>query len=124
MPIHTTYSQARESLASLMDRMIDDSETVIISRRGKPDVALIDAAELSGMQETAYLMRSPANARRLLEALFESLNGGGKVMTIEELKREVGLLEPQALGSGTPQTPHKKSSKPRTAKPKDLELAR
>ena len=121
MPIHTTYSQARESLASLMDRVIDDSETVIISRRGKPDVALIDAAELSSMQETAYLMRSPANARRLLEALFESLNGSGKVMTIEELKKEVGLLEPQ-----TPHSliPPKKGSKPRTNPPKDLELAR
>lgn len=121
MPIHTTYSQARESLASLMDRVIDDSETVIISRRGKPDVALIDAAELSGMQETAYLMRSPANARRLLEALFESLNGGGVVMTLEELKREVGLLEPHTPETSTPRA---KRTKPRMPKPEDLELAR
>ena len=93
-----------------MDKVIEDSETVIISRRGKPDVALSDAAELSSMQETAYLMRSPANARRLLGALFESLNGGGVGMTFEELQHEVGLLEPHSQKPSTLKSRTRKTS--------------
>ena len=75
MAIETTYSQAREKLASLMDRFTDDLEVVIITRRGGKRVALIDAAEYESLLETAHLMRSPRNAERLLPALEQARRG-------------------------------------------------
>ena len=91
MPIETTYTSARERLAELMDRVIEDREIVIINRRGHEDVAMISAAELSGLLETAYLLRSPRNARRLLEALQESLDHAGPGQSLDQLRREFGL---------------------------------
>jgi antitoxin YefM len=73
MAIETSYSEARQHLAVLLDRAIDDRETIIINRRNGSRVALLAADELSSYEETAHLLRSPANARRLLEALRESL---------------------------------------------------
>jgi antitoxin YefM len=70
----TSYSEARQHLAALLDRAIDDRETIIITRRNGARVALLAAAELASYEETAYLLRSPANARRLLDALRESLS--------------------------------------------------
>jgi antitoxin YefM len=52
---------------------------------------LISADELSALIETAYLLRSPANARRLLGALGRALKNEGQPMTADELRREVGL---------------------------------
>lgn len=73
MTVETSYSEARQHLASLLDRAVDDRETIIITRRNGARVALIAADELESYEETAYLLRSPENARRLLEALRESL---------------------------------------------------
>jgi antitoxin YefM len=89
MAIETTYSQAREKLASLMDRVTDHLEVVIITRRGGKRVALIDAAEYEGLLETAHLMRSPRNAERLWLALDQARRGEGLEMSGEELRREV-----------------------------------
>jgi len=63
----------------------------VVKRRGARDVAIIAADELAGLEETAYLLRSPANARRLLESLRELDRGKGKKMTVQELRRSVGL---------------------------------
>ena len=73
MAVETSYSEARQHLAALLDRVVDDRETIIITRRNGARVALLAADELASYEETAYLLRSPANARRLLEALRESL---------------------------------------------------
>ncbi len=91
MPTETTYTALRENLASYLDRVIDDREVVVVKRRGARDVAIIAADELAGLEETAYFLRSPANARRLLESLRELDRGRGKKMTVEELRRSVGL---------------------------------
>ena len=91
MPIETTYTALRENLASYLDRVVDDREVVVVKRRGARDVAIIAADELAGLEETAYLLRSPANARRLLESLRELDRGKGKKMTVQELRRSVGL---------------------------------
>jgi antitoxin YefM len=91
MTIQTTYSQARANLAKLLDQVTQDREIVIIERRGSEDAALISASELSSLLETAYLLRSPANAERLLSALGRALKSEGRPMTIQELEREVGL---------------------------------
>ena len=93
MPIQTTYTQARANLASLWDQVTQDREMVIIQRRGAEDVVLIAAAELTGVLETAHLLRSPRNAERLLRALARSEHGEGRPQCIDELKEEVGLGE-------------------------------
>jgi antitoxin YefM len=91
MPIRTTYSKARANLAALLDRVSRDRETVIIERRKGGRVAMIAEDELSSILETAHLLRSPKNARRLLSALHDALGGKGVSMTLDELRREVGL---------------------------------
>lgn len=67
--METTYTYARENLASLLDLTVNDKEIVIIKRRNSQSVALIAADELASLMETAYLLRSPKNAERLLQAL-------------------------------------------------------
>ena len=93
MTVETTYSQARQNLADLLDTVTEDREIVIIRRRKGEDAALLAASELTGLMETAHLLRSPANAQRLLEALGRALKGGGLALTIDELAREVSLEE-------------------------------
>ena len=91
MSIQTTYSMARANLASLLDQVTDDRETVIIRRRGAKDVALVSADELASLQETAHLLRSPANAKRLLTALNRAIGGKSKPQTVASLREELGL---------------------------------
>ena len=91
MAIQTTYTHARSRLASLMDEATKNREVVIIQRRGSEDVAMIAADELAGILETAHLLRSPANAERLLSALEKVRKRTGTPQTIDELREEVGL---------------------------------
>jgi len=91
MPITTTYSSARNQLAKLLNEVTDNQEVVIIKRRGKESVALISASELSSILETNHLLRSPKNAARLMKAMERSKSENQEAMTIEELKREIGL---------------------------------
>jgi antitoxin YefM len=91
MAVQFTYTQARASLAKLMDRVTHDREVVVIQRRGEEDVAMISAAELAGLLETAYLLRSPENAERLLAALNRALKTKGDSMTMDQLRHEVNL---------------------------------
>lgn len=91
MPIHTTYSSARNNLASLLSQVIDEQEVVVINRRGHEDVALISAAELSSLTETAHLLRSPKNAQRLLKALHRAQAQTEKPETVEDLRKEMGV---------------------------------
>ena len=90
MSLEVSYSEARNNLASLLDQVIDDLEVVVIKRRGRQPVAMVSAAELSSMMETEYLFRSPKNAARLTKAIESAKKGGGKKMTIEELRKEFG----------------------------------
>jgi antitoxin YefM len=89
MAIETTYTSLRENLASVLDQVVDQQETVIVRRRGSRDVALIPAHELAGLVETAHLLRSPENARRLLVALNRATRSKGKAATVAELRREI-----------------------------------
>jgi antitoxin YefM len=91
MTIQTTYTQARAQLATLIDEVTNNREVVIIQRRGAEDVALIAADELTGLLETAHLLRSPANAERLLTALARVRERVGTPQSIDDLRREVGL---------------------------------
>ncbi len=91
MAIQTTYTQARASLATLLDQVTKNREVVIIQRRGAEDVAMITADELSGILETAHLLRSPINAKRLLTALDRVRKESGTPQTIDDLRNEVGF---------------------------------
>jgi antitoxin YefM len=93
MPVEVTYTQARDTLARLLDKVTENREVVIIRRRGGEDAALIAADELASLVESAYLLRSPANAQRLLEALGRALRNEARVMTIDDLRNETGLGE-------------------------------
>ena len=91
MAIQTTYTHARAKLASLLDEVTKNREVVIIQRRGNEDVALINADELTSILETAHLLRSPNNAKRLLSALDKVKRASGTPQTIEKLRGEVGF---------------------------------
>jgi antitoxin YefM len=88
MPSETTYTGLRANLARVLDQVVDQQETVIVRRRGSRDVALLPATELAGLIETAHLLRSPRNARRLLVALRRAERGKSKPGTVAELRRE------------------------------------
>jgi antitoxin YefM len=98
MAIETTYTSLRENLATFLDRVVDDREVLVVKRRGARDVAIIAADELAGLEETAYLLRSPANAKRLRTALAESKRNDKKkapgkpaAVALKELRRSLGL---------------------------------
>jgi antitoxin YefM len=88
MAMETSFTSLRENLASVLDRVVDEQETVIVRRKGSRDVALIPASELAGLIETAHLLRSPRNARRLLAALNRAERGKTKRATVDKLWRE------------------------------------
>ena len=91
MTIKTSYSRARENLATLWDEVEASREPAVIQRRGHEDMALLPADELASLRETAYLLRSPQNAGRLLAALTRGRRGRSKATNLAALRRELGL---------------------------------
>lgn len=79
-----TYTAARENLAATMDRVCEDSEAVIITRNRDQAVVMISLEEYKALEETAYLTRSPANARRLIESTLSLEKGKGRVRKLKE----------------------------------------
>ncbi|HRJ80126.1 MAG TPA: type II toxin-antitoxin system prevent-host-death family antitoxin [Planctomycetota bacterium] len=73
-----SYSAARANLAKTMDRVCDDHEPIIITRNGEPSVVMLSLDDFKALEETSYLLRSPANARRLLTAIEQLAHGGGQ----------------------------------------------
>jgi antitoxin YefM len=72
-----SYEDAKRDLDGLMDEITDIHEPVRIERRKKGSVVLVDAEDFESMAETAYLLRSPENAKRLMQALDEFHAGEG-----------------------------------------------
>lgn len=77
-----TYSAARASLARTMDRVCEDHEPLIITRSGEQSVVMMSLEDYKALEETAYLLRSPANARRLLGAVAQLAEGKGTERTL------------------------------------------
>lgn len=73
-----TYTHVRSHLAETMEKVCDDHTPVIITRAQQRSVVMISLEDYQALEETAYLLRSPKNARRLLEAIAELESGGGK----------------------------------------------
>lgn len=98
MATETSYTTLRENLASFLTKVTDDREVVIVRRRGARDVAIVPADELTGLMETAHLLRSPKNAERLLKALARSAASDKRAIpahspkqVLDALRRSVGL---------------------------------
>jgi antitoxin YefM len=79
-----SYTAAREKLASLMDQVCDDHEPVIVTRNRDQAVVLLSLEDFKSMEETAYLLRSPKNARRLLQSVADLASGRGKQRQLAE----------------------------------------
>jgi antitoxin YefM len=81
----TSYSELRRNLAATLDSVTDDHAPVIITRdRGKPAAVLMSLEDFASYEETRYLLQSPANAARLLEATVDLGNGGGTARDLTE----------------------------------------
>lgn len=79
-----TYSYARAGLSSAMKKVCEDHEPVIITRQKEESVVMISLEDFTALEETAYLLRVPKNARRLLESVAELELGGGTEHTLAE----------------------------------------
>jgi len=78
-----TYTAARENLASTMDKVCADHAPVVITRNRDQSVVMLSLEDYQALEETAYLLRSPANAKRLLEAIHALENGKGRIRKID-----------------------------------------
>jgi antitoxin YefM len=87
----TSPTEARSNFFKLLEQVVENHQVFIIHRREGENVALISESDLQSLVETVYLLRSPANARRLLDAIEESRSGKIPPQTPEELKRELGF---------------------------------
>jgi antitoxin YefM len=72
-----TYSESRARYAETLDAVVDDREEVIITRAGHDPVVIVALDDYQSLKETAYLLRSPENARRLLASIDRLEHGGG-----------------------------------------------
>lgn len=79
-----TYSAARAGLAKTMKKVCEDHEPVIITRQKEESVVMLSLEDFTALEETAYLLRVPKNARRLLESIAELEQGGGKARKLAE----------------------------------------
>jgi antitoxin YefM len=89
MAAETTYTALRGNLASYLDQVTDNREVLIVRRRGARDVAIVPSDELSGLMETAHLLRAPKNAQRLLRALKRAVEGEGAAEPVASLRHLV-----------------------------------
>ena len=81
-----TYTAARENLASTMQRVCEDHAPVVITRRRDQSVVMMALDDYEAIEETAYLLRSPRNARRLRDAVDQLRKGKGTKRNLPELK--------------------------------------
>lgn len=72
-----SYTESRARYAEVLDSVVNDREEVVVTRAGHEPVVIVSLADFESLRETAYLMRSPANARRLLDAMERLESGRG-----------------------------------------------
>lgn len=85
-----SYSEARKNLASIMESVCDDSDIVVITRRKARPVVMMSLDEYNSIQESAYLLRSPANAERLLESIADLQRGAVAKHPLTDIPEESG----------------------------------
>jgi antitoxin YefM len=79
-----SYTESRARYDEVLDGVTNDREEVIITRAGHESVVIVSLEDYESLRETAYLMRSPANARRLLDAMERPEGGGGQAHALIE----------------------------------------
>jgi len=79
-----SYTAARANLANTMAQVCNDHAPVIITRKSSAPVVMMSLEDYQAMEETTYLLRSPANARKLLESISELESGNGTVRELNE----------------------------------------
>ena len=79
-----TYSESRARYAETLNAVVDDREEVVITRAGREPVVMVSLDDYQSLKETAYLLRSPDNARRLLGAIERLETGGGEEHELAE----------------------------------------
>nr|WP_261556555.1 type II toxin-antitoxin system prevent-host-death family antitoxin [Frankia tisae] len=79
-----TYSESRARYAEVLSAVTDDREEIIITRAGHEPVVIVSLEDYQSLKETAYLLRSPENARRLLTAIDQLESDGGVVRDLAE----------------------------------------
>jgi len=72
-----SYTAVRSNLAKTMESICDDHEAVVITRKNERSVVMLSLEDYEALEETAYLLRSPKNMKRLIESIAELENGGG-----------------------------------------------
>ena len=79
-----SYTAARSNLAKTMDKVCEDHAPVAITRKGEGTVVLLSMEDYQALEETAYLLRSPKNARRLMQAVVDLEEGRGQERELSE----------------------------------------
>ncbi len=79
-----TYTEIRRRLAETMERVCDDHAPIIVTRKNSRSVVMMSLEDFEALEETAYLLRNPTNARRLLESIAELEAGGGTERALAE----------------------------------------
>jgi antitoxin YefM len=79
-----TYTSVRANLASVMDRVCNDHEALIITRNGEQSVVMLSLEDFKALEETAYLLRTPVNAKRLISAISQLNAGRGVERNLEK----------------------------------------
>lgn len=72
-----TYTAARQNLAKTMEKVCKDRVPMIVTRKSSGSVVIMSLEDFEALEETAYLLRSPKNARRLIESIAQLENGNG-----------------------------------------------
>ncbi len=86
-----SYSSLRANLKSVLDKVCDDRAPLIVERNRGGDVVLVSRDDYDSLQETAYLLRSPANARRLLAAASRPRRARKAFKSVKALRLAAGL---------------------------------
>jgi antitoxin YefM len=86
-----SYTKLRENLKSALDRAVEDHEVIYVERARGGDAVLLSREDFESMNETAYLLRSPANGKRLIAAAKRSQRSGKSFKSMKALRDVVGL---------------------------------
>ncbi|MEM9538233.1 MAG: type II toxin-antitoxin system Phd/YefM family antitoxin [Cyanobacteria bacterium P01_E01_bin.42] len=89
--LEIAYTDAKDNLASILDRVCENREIAIVKQANGNNVALIPEDELTSLLESIYLLRSAENSKRLFRALKWAESEVGTPQTLEELKEELGI---------------------------------
>ena len=80
-----SYTESRARYAQVLDDVINNREEVIITRAGHESVVIVSLEDFESLRETAYLMRSPSNARRLLDGMERLETGAGETHDLADV---------------------------------------